>query len=72
MDQHRKRREGQEGFGCKCDKLGRRLSDEHAVAKLIGSVRLIQEYKMERHVTYITTEPDQETQGRQGKNLDEM
>ena len=72
MDQHRKRREGQEGFGCKCDKLGRRLSDEHAVVKLIGRVGSIEEYKIERLVTRITAEPNQETQGRQGKDLDEM
>ena len=42
------------------------------MAKLIGSVKLIEEYEMERLVTHITTEPNQERQGRQGKDLDEI
>jgi len=72
LDQNRKRREGQKGFGRKCDNLERHLSDDRAEIELIGSARSIEMYKMGRLVTCITTEPNQESQGRQGKDLDEM
>ena len=42
------------------------------MVKLIGRVGSIEEYKIERLVTRITTETNQESQGRQGKDLDEM
>ena len=69
MGQHRKRRKG---FGRKCENLERHLSDDRAEIELIGSARSIEVCNMERLVTCITTEPNQESQGRQGKDLDEM
>ena len=72
MDQHRKRREGQKGFGRKCDNLERHLSDDRAEIELIGSVRLIEVHNMKRLVADITTGIKPGIAGKAGKDLDRM